>query len=90
MAYKLEVNHPDFPKDWEFDCDGVLVLNGGSTTLTEEDEYNVYNRAGGRTVKEVFGHADVPEFIKLSGTKLAKDLVEASPEPEPEAEGGDN
>jgi hypothetical protein len=51
MAYKLEVNHPDFPKDWEFDCDGVLVKNGGSTTLTEEDEGAIFARSGGLTVK---------------------------------------
>jgi hypothetical protein len=75
MAYKLEVNHPDFPKDWEFDCDGVIVKNGGSTTLTEQDEGNVFNRSGGRTVKEVFGHKDVPDFIKLTGTK-ASDIPE--------------
>jgi hypothetical protein len=71
MAYKLEVNHPDFPKDWEFDCDGVLVKNGGSATLTEEDELAVFNRSGGLTVKEVFGHKDVPAFIKLTGTKAS-------------------
>lgn len=69
MAYKLEVNHPDFPKDWEFDMDGVLVKNGSSVTLTEEDEARVFGRAGGKTVKEVFGHKDVPDYIKLTGTK---------------------
>lgn len=75
MAYKLEVNHPDFPKDWEFDMDGVLVKNGSSVTLTEEDEAAIYNRSGGQTVKEVFGHKDVPEYIKLTGSK-ASDLKE--------------
>lgn len=69
MAYKLEVNHPDFPKDWEFDMDGVLVKNGSSVTLTERDEISIFNRSGGRTVKEVFGHKDVPDYIKLTGTK---------------------
>jgi hypothetical protein len=72
MAYKLEVNHPNYPKDMELDMDGVLVLNGGSTTLTEMDEANVINRSGGRTVKEVFGHKDVPDYIKLTGTKEGK------------------
>lgn len=75
MAYKLEVNHPDFPKDWEFDMDGVLVKNGGSVTLTEEDELAILNRSGGLTVKEVFGHKNVPEYIKLTGTK-ASDVKE--------------
>jgi hypothetical protein len=72
MAYKLEVNHPDFPKDWEFDMDGVLVKNGGSVTLTEADEAAIFGRSGGLTVKEVFGHKGVPEFIKLTGTKETK------------------
>lgn len=69
MAYKLEVNHPDFPKDWEFDMDGVLVKNGSSVTLTEEDEANLFNRSGGLTVKQVYGHKDVPDYIKLTGSK---------------------
>jgi hypothetical protein len=75
MAYKLEVDHPDFPKDWEFDMDGVLVKNGGSATLTEEDELAIFNRSGGLTVKQVFGHKDVPDYIKLTGTK-ASDVKE--------------
>jgi hypothetical protein len=72
VAYKLEVNHPDFPKDWEFDMDGVLVKNGGSVTLTEEDEISIFNRSGGLTVKEVYGHKGVPEYIKLTGTKASE------------------
>ena len=75
MAYKLEVDHPDFPKDWEFGMDGVLVKNGGSATLTEEDELAIFNRSGGLTVKQVFGHKDVPDYIKLTGTK-ASDVKE--------------
>ena len=69
MAYKLEVNHPDFPKDWEFDMDGVLVKNGSSVILTEDDEAAIFARSGGLTVKEVFGHKGVPEYIKLTGSK---------------------
>jgi hypothetical protein len=72
MAYKLEVNHPAYPKDWELDMDGVLVKNGGSVTLTEEDEAAIFQRSGGLTVKEVYGHKDVPDYIKLTGTKESK------------------
>ena len=75
MAYKLEVDHPDFPKDWEFDMDGVLVKNGGSATLTEENELAIFNQNGGLTVKQVFKHKDVPDYIKLTGTK-ASDVKE--------------
>jgi hypothetical protein len=81
VAFKLEVNHPEFPKGWEFDMDGVVVKNGGSVTLTEQDELNVLGRAQGRTVDEVYGHEDVPEYIKFSGTSAIK---------QPKKEGGDN
>lgn len=64
MAYKLEVNHPDFEKDFEFDCDGILVKNGHSVTLTEEDERAFIARVG-RTVKEIYGHGTV---AKLTGS----------------------
>lgn len=69
MAYKLEVKHPDFPDGWEFDMDGVLVKNGSSVTLTEADEEAIFARSGGKTVKEVFGHKNVPDYIKLTGSK---------------------
>lgn len=69
MAYKLEVNHPDFPKGFEFDMDGVVVENGSSVTLTEEQEAAILARSGGLGVKAVYGHKNVPEHIKLSGTK---------------------
>lgn len=38
MAYKLEVNHPDFPKGWEFDCDGIAVKNGETVDISAEQE----------------------------------------------------
>ena len=76
MAYKLEVNHPDFPKGWEFDCDGILVKNGESRTLTDEDELAFIARVG-RPVKEIYGHG---EHAKLTGsTELtAKEKAEAT------------
>ena len=68
MAYKLEFNHPDFPKDWPFEVEGVAIKNGETKTLTAEDEQIMFNRAAGLTVKEVYGHKDVPNHIKLTGT----------------------
>jgi hypothetical protein len=78
MAYKLEVNHPDFEKGFEFDCDGILVANGDSRVLTAEDELSFLARVG-RPVKEVYGHGT---FAKLTGsteltTKEEKSQAEA-------------
>ncbi len=64
MAYKLEVDHPDFPKDFEFDLDGVLVKNKGSRTLTEDEEQSFLAK-NRRTVKEVYGHSKI---VKVSGS----------------------
>ena len=78
MAYKLEVDHPDFPDDQEFDCDGILVKNKTAKTLTAEDELAFISRVG-RPVKEIYGHGT---FAKLSGsteltTKAEKDQAAA-------------
>ncbi len=68
--YTLEVNHPDFPKDWEFDCDGILVKNGSSVKITKEMEEAFPGRSGGLSVHEIYG--DSPEHIKLTGTSALK------------------
>ena len=79
MAYKLECDHPDFPKDWEFDLDGIACKNKGSVTVTEEMERSFLARVG-RTIKDIYGHS---EIVKLSGTS------ELSPKEKAELEGGE-
>lgn len=81
MAYKLEVKHPDFPDDQEFDCDGILVKNNSSVTLTAEDELAFISRhAESRSVKDIYGHSKGP--VQLTGsteltTKAEKDQAAA-------------
>ena len=65
MAYKLEVNHPDFPKDWEFDLDGIACKNGHSVTISEDEERAFVARVG-RPIKDIYGHSK--KNVKLSGT----------------------
>ena len=79
MAYKLEVNHPDFPKDFEFNCDGILVKNKGSVTVSREQELKFLKKQG-KTIKEIYGHS---EIVNLTGTS------ELSTE-EKKKEGGDS
>ena len=64
MAYKLEVDHPDFPKGFPFDCDGILVENGETKTLTKEDEL-LFLARWGQDVKHFYGHGTV---AKVTGT----------------------
>jgi riboflavin biosynthesis pyrimidine reductase len=76
------MNHPDFPKDLEFDVGGLLVKNDGSVTLTKEQEQSLVARHG-RPVKEAFSNN---EFLKISGSsELPKKGIE-----EILVEGGDN
>lgn len=79
MAYKLEVNHPDFPKDFPFNCDGILVKNKGSVTVTKEMEVR-FLKKNRKSLKDIYGHS---EIVKLSGSsELTKD--------EREKEGGES
>jgi hypothetical protein len=91
MAYKLEVDHPEFPEGTEFDCDGILVENGKSVTLTADDELAFIARWG-KTVKEIYGHA--PDHIKLTGsteinTKAEKEEAAAKADAATITTGGD-
>ncbi len=71
MAYKLEVNHPAFPKGTEFDLDGILVKNGETVEIPAEKEawFKAYNK---RTIHDIYGHGR-SKIVKLTGTSaLAK------------------
>lgn len=70
MAYKLEVDHPDLPKDFPLNCDGILVKNKGSVTVTEEMERKFISK-NRKTLKEIYGHSTI---VKLTGSsELSKE-----------------
>jgi hypothetical protein len=81
MAYKLEANHPDFPKGWEFDCDGIPLKNGGSVAITAEMEAAFIGK-NFNTIENIYGHS---EIFKLSGTSEL-----ASKSKKDDSEGGDS
>ena len=86
MAYKLEVNNPEFPKDAEFDCDGILVKNGESVTLTKEDEIAFIARWGSE-IKDIYGHGTVAKVTgssELSKKEKEEAMPTASVEAAPE------
>lgn len=86
MAYKMEVNHPDFPKGFPFDCDGIPIDNGSSTTLTADDELTFIGRWG-KDVKHFYGHSKIVTLTgssELSKKEREAAAPEASVSPEPE------
>lgn len=89
MAYKIEVDFPDFEKGVEFDVGGVLVPNGGSVELTAEQEQDFVSRHQA-AVKDQLGS----EYVKVTGSSsLSKKTVDdLTPEVSdtPVVEGGDN
>jgi len=68
MALKLEVDHPNYPKDMEFDLDGIAAKNGGTVNVTEEMEA-AFAAKNGKTIREIYGHSKI---VKVSGTSEVK------------------
>jgi hypothetical protein len=64
VALKLSFHDPAFPKDKEVDLGGVLVKNGGSVTLSENQETTLVSRHG-MSVKDYFKGS---EMVKVEGT----------------------
>lgn len=58
MPLTVKVDHPDFPKDTEFDVGGILVPNGGSTKLDDEQEMSFVARFK-KPVREFFENSDI-------------------------------
>ena len=78
MPYKLEVNHPDFPKGFPFDCDGIPVENGSTATVTKEQELQFIGKWG-RDIKHFYGHGAVAK-VTGSSELTPKERKEALPD----------
>lgn len=69
MALKVTIKHPTLGPDTELEVPGVgLVKNGGSVTLTEENEGSFFSRTGMK-VKDYYKDS---EDVDVSGTSEAK------------------
>lgn len=79
MAYKITLDHPDFPKDVEFGINGLgRVPNGGSLTVDEDMERH-FVASRGMGLKDAIGTPfKVSGSSELSPTEK-RDIVEASP-----------
>lgn len=77
MALTIEIKHPDFEDDIEFDVGGILIPNGGSVELTEEQERLIVSSRRMPT-REVF---EGNQFVKVKGSSLLskKDMDEILP-----------
>ena len=91
MALKVSFKHPSLGDDVEVEIPGVgLVKNGGSRTLTEEDEQNFF----GRTQQKVKDYYKDDGNFEVSGTSEAKlpsstHTTQATPAGQAVAEKGD-
>jgi len=77
MALTIEIKHPDFEDDVDFDVAGILVKNGGSVELTEDQERLLVSRRQ-KPAKDVL---EAASFVKVKGTSLLskKDIDEILP-----------
>lgn len=64
MAVEVSANFPGIPKGTPMDIGGVLVENGGSTTLDEDQELSFVGRHR-KTVKDQLSGS---EFVKVKGS----------------------
>lgn len=81
MPLSIEFNHPHFPKGTEFDLGGILVVNGETTEVEEDDELRFVSRNRQAVRDKLQGH----EFAKVSGDSHFGPAKVAEMYPEPEA-----
>lgn len=85
MTLTVEINHPDFDKDTEFDLAGIFIKNNSKTELTEEQERLLVARRQ-KPTREVL---EANKFVKVTGSSAlsSKDLesiiVESNFGPDP-------
>jgi hypothetical protein len=79
---EVKIDHPEFPKDMEFDLGGILALNGKAVKLDEDAELAFVARHR-QSVKDKLANN---EYITVSGTaKYGPSEVEKMfPEPDTE------
>ena len=72
MTLTVEIDHPGFDKDVEFDLAGILIKNKGKVTLTEEQERLLVARRQKPSREVLEGN----QFVKVTGTSTLtpKDL----------------
>jgi len=77
----MEVNFPNFEKGLELDVGGILVPNGGSVKLTDDQEQGFVSRHG-RTPKDWAGESENVK-VKGSGKISTNDAEKMFPATEP-------
>jgi len=80
MSYEVSLNHPDFPKDFEFAINGLGVIPNGGTLKVDEDMERLFVAQRGLPLKDALGGNPL---MKVTGTtSLPKaerdDLIENS------------
>jgi len=72
MTLTVEIDHPEFEKDVEFDLAGISIKNKGKVELTEEQERLLVSKRQMPTRQVLEGN----QFVKVTGssTLSSKDL----------------
>jgi len=72
MTLTIEIDHPDFEKDVEFDLAGILIKNKGKVELTEVQERLLVAKRQKPTREILEGN----QFVKVTGSSAlsSKDL----------------
>ena len=72
MTLTIEIDHPEFEKDVEFDLAGILIKNKGKVQLSEEQERLLVAKRQKPTREVLEGN----KFVKVTGTSelSTKDL----------------
>lgn len=85
MTLTVEINHPEFEDDVEFDLAGILIKNKSKVELSEEQERLLVAKRQRPTREVLEGN----QFVKVTGssTLSSKDLegiiVESNSGPDP-------
>jgi hypothetical protein len=85
MALTVEIDHPEFEKDVEFDLAGILIKNKGKVELTEDQERLLVAKRQMPTRQILEGN----KFVKVTGSsalsskELEGIIVESNFGPDP-------
>lgn len=94
MTLKVEINNPEQPEGTEFDLGGILVPNGESVELSEEQERDfvarhkmpVKTKLAGNLQIKVTGKSSLSKeeldsyMVESSAEQVEEDIVETTPD----------
>jgi hypothetical protein len=81
MSLEVTLDNPVYPKGTEFDLGGLLVKNGETLELTDEQEQSFVSRHQKSVRSQLSNHQHIT--VKGKGKLSDEKIEELYPEPEP-------